>query len=222
MAMLYPLRKAFPRLFKHLGKKPLWLDFHNTCGILAALYALFHTGFHFPFAPATFAYLALALVALSGIFGRFLYMTIPRGVAGTELKIKDIEEEDAALNQKLDALFGGSSRHREAIARIVETLTAKASKASSVWTLFRAVLRTRLLLWKLRFDPPAELRVHGRQIGVFLKLLSRKLRLARNVAFLGLSSRLFARWQYLHRPFAYALGALVIGHVIYNVLFFRW
>jgi Fe-S-cluster-containing hydrogenase component 2 len=222
IAMLYPLRKTFPRWFKYLGKKPLWLDLHNTCGILAALYAFFHTGFFFPFAPATFAYLALFLVALSGIFGRFLYMTIPRGVAGTELKIKDIQEEDAALTQKLDALFEGSSRHREAIERIVASLTGKASKRASVWTLFQAVLRTRFFLWKLRFNPPPELRVHRRQIGVFLSLLARKVRLARNVAFLGLSSRLFVRWQYVHRPFAYALGALVIGHVIYNVLFFRW
>jgi hypothetical protein len=84
------------------------------------------------------------------------------------------------------------------------------------------VIRTRLLLWRLRFHPPKELRIHRRQIGIFLQLLARKIRLARNVAFLGLSSRLFVRWQYVHRPFAYALGALVIGHVIYNVLFFRW
>ncbi|MFH1263336.1 MAG: cyclic nucleotide-binding domain-containing protein [Pseudomonadota bacterium] len=221
-SLLYPFRKAFPRLFKHLGRKPVWLDFHNSCGILGTIFVLFHTGLYFPFAPASFAYLSLVLVMLSGIFGRFLYMTIPRGVAGTELKMRDIEEEDAAITQKLDALFGGSERHRAWVNRIVASLTHEADDASSVLALIRAMIQTRLLLLRFRLHPPAEVRDQGRQIGVFLRLLHRKIRLARNVAFLGLTSRLFVRWQYVHRPFAYALGALATGHVIYNVLYFNW
>lgn len=222
IVMLYPLRKAFPGLFKYLGKKPPWLDVHNTCGILGTIFVLFHTGFAFPLAPASLAYLALAFVMLSGVFGRFLYMTIPRGVAGGELKMKDIEEEDAALSQKLDMLFDGSSKQRQLIAKIVTSLTAQASKSASVWSLVRAVIATRWLLWKLRYNPPPEFRVHQRQIKIFVHLLARKVRLARNVAFLGISSRLFVRWQYVHRPFAYTMGALAIGHVIYNILFFHW
>jgi hypothetical protein len=228
LSLTYPLRKSFPRFFKRLGRKPLWLDFHNFCGIAGTVLVFFHTGLTFPLTVAKLAFVAtlacfsLALVTLSGIFGRFLYMAIPRGVAGTELKMRDIEEEDAALTQKLDALFEGSSKHRDLITRIVASLTQQAVNASSVWSLVRAVIRTRFLLWKLRYTLPRELQIHGRQIKVFLDLLAKKIRLARNVAFLGLSSRLFVRWQYVHRLFAYTLGALVISHVIYNVLFYAW
>jgi len=222
LGLLYPLRKAFPRLFKYLGKKPLWLDFHNFCGIMGTTLITFHHGFSFPFQPSTFGYFALVTVMLSGIFGRFLYHVIPRGVAGTELKARDIEEEDAVLSQKLDALFEGSKKPREIIDKIVAAITQDAYKVPSVWKLFRAVFLTKYFLLKLRLSPPKELHTHQRQIGVFLRLLTEKVRLKRNVAFLGLSSRLFVKWLYIHKPFAYMMCMIAIGHIVYNLLLFKW
>lgn len=222
LGLLYPLRKVFPRLFKYLGKKPAWLDFHNFCGATGTILVLFHTGFHFPLQPATFGYAFLVVVMLSGVFGRFLYQVIPRGVAGTELKMKDIEEEDAALTRKLDALLEGNKEQKETLDRIIAAVTEDASKVPSLWNLFKAVLMTRYFLWKLRFQPPRELRTHKRQIEIFLSLVRQKLRLKRNVAFLSMSSRLFIQWQYIHRPFAYLMCLIAISHIVYNLIFFKW
>ncbi|HLG19401.1 MAG TPA: 4Fe-4S dicluster domain-containing protein [Bdellovibrionota bacterium] len=219
-ALLYPLRKGFPKLFKYFGKKPLWLDFHNFCGIFGTILVLFHTGFVFPFQPSTFGFLALVAVAASGVFGRFLYQAIPRRVAGTELEMKEIEEEDAAITQKLDALMEGSTKHRDLIRAITQSLAQDAERNPTLWSYIRSVVKTYWLLWRLRIYWPKELRIHRRQIGVFLTLLHEKLRLQRNVAFLSLSSRLFVRWQYIHRPFAYIMSAIAIGHVIRNLIFF--
>ncbi len=220
ISLVYPLRKAFPKLFKYLGKKPYWLDLHNFCGLLGTVFVTFHTGFVFPLQPSTFGYLALVAVMLSGVFGRFLYQMIPRGVAGTELKLRDIEEEDAGITKKMSALLGGETKYREIVNRILSELTSEGSKNPNLWSLVRSVVKSRWLLWRLRFQFPAEVKINQRQIGVFRNLLDEKVRLQRNVAFLAVSSRLFARWQYIHRPFAYVMGAVAIGHVVYNLIFF--
>jgi Fe-S-cluster-containing hydrogenase component 2 len=220
IGMAYPLRKGIPRLFKHLGKQPAWLDFHNFCGVMATLLIIYHTGFYFPFQPSSFAMLGLAIVAVSGVFGRFLYQMIPRGVAGTELKMRDIEEEEAAITAKLDALFEGTTQHREAINRIVGSLTADATANPTVRSMVRSVLKTWFLLLIFRWRLPRELRVNRRQTGVLLELLHDKIRIRRNVAFLSLSSRLFMAWRYVHRPVAYLTVTIAIGHAIYNLIFF--
>ncbi len=223
LAMLYPLRKTYPKLFKYIGKKPLWLDFHNFAGTLGTILVLFHTGFAFPIQGSTLGFVALVMVMLSGIFGRFLYQMIPRGVAGTELKMRDIEEEDASINLKLETLFMGETQYKAVLDRMVASITStEVNKAPTLWSLIRAVLLSRYMVLRFRFHPPKELKAHRRQIGALVKLLQKKIRLKRNVVFLGLSSRLFARWQYIHRPFAYMMGTLAIGHVIYNLIYFKW
>ena len=97
---------------------------------MGTLLISFHTGFNFQLSGSTIGYFALILVALSGFLGRFLYQMIPRGVAGTELQMRDIENEDRMISEKLDVIFSHSKAQREkvqeAVKRIVgsgETLT---------------------------------------------------------------------------------------------------
>ena len=223
VAMLYPLRKAFPKLFKHLGKKPLWLDLHNFCGLIGTILVLFHTGFEFTGSLGTLGMIALCAVMLSGIFGRFLYMVIPRGVAGNELRIKDIEERDIELTHKLDRLFEGNETYKKTIDDILaESLKLEETQAPGLKILFQSVVKSQLLIWKLRFNLPDDLKQYKRHMGTFIKLLKEKVRLQRNVVFLEFSSRLFIKWQYVHKPFAYIMGILAIVHVIQNLLFFNW
>jgi hypothetical protein len=114
----------------------------------------------------------------------------------------------------------GSTRHRDLIKEIESSFRQDATKSPTLRSYIRSVARTHWLLWKLRFHWPKDIRLHHRQIRVFLTLLHEKLRLQRNVAFLSLSSRLFVRWQFVHRPFAYVMSAIAIGHVIKNLFFF--
>ena len=222
VAMLYPLRKAFPGLFKYLGKKPLWLDLHNFCGFLGTVLVLFHTGFEFSLHFGTLGMMALCFVMLTGLFGRFLYQTIPRGVAGTELRVKDIENEDIELSKKLDAIFSGSEGYKKIVDEIVLKTTQDAMKKPSLIALFKSVVLSQLMLWKLRFQLPEDMQQYKRYMGTFFKLIKEKVRLRRNVAFLEFSSRLFVKWQYVHKPVAYVMGLLAIAHVIWNLVFFSW
>jgi len=219
IGLSYPLRKAFPRFFKYFGKQPMWLDFHNFCGLLGLTFVTFHTGFYFPTQPSSMGYVSLLLVAMSGVFGRFLMLMIPRGVAGTELKIREIEEEDESITLKLDAMFEGSSDHQLFIEKVVRSVAHDPTKTPTVWAMFKSIAHTWFLLLTLRLRMPRGLKLHRRQIRPFLTLLHDKIRLKRNVSFLGLSKRLFMVWRFIHVPFAYLTLSIVLGHIIFNLIF---
>lgn len=223
IAMLYPVRKAFPKLFKYAGKKIVWLDIHNFSGLVGTVLVFFHTGFVFPFSLGTLGLVSLFAVMLSGMFGRFLYMMIPRGVAGTELRIRDIEEQDKILTQKLDALLEDSEKHRKIVDDIVASSVSGSEKKQSIFGLFKSVVVTQLMLWRFRANLPKDIKQYQRQINILFKLIKQKVKLKRNVVFLEFSSRLFIKWQYVHKPVAYVMALLAIAHVIYNLLFFnKW
>lgn len=220
VAMLYPVRKAFPKLFRYFGKKPAWLDIHNFSGLLGTMLILFHTGFVFAPTLGTIAFAVLVFVMVSGLFGQILYMTIPRGVAGTELQIRDIEEQDKILGQKLDAILD-SPEHRKLVDGIVAASVDDGDGGQSMWKLLKSLVVTQLRMWRLRLSLPSELRQYQRQIGFLFKLIRDKVKLKRDVVFLEFSSRLFIKWQYMHKPFAYVMALLATAHVVYNLLFFN-
>ena len=220
VAMLYPVRKAFPKLFKYLGRKPAWLDIHNFSGLLGTLLILFHTGFFFAPTLGMLAFAVLVFVMVSGLFGQILYMSIPRGVAGTELQIRDIEEQDKILGQKLDAILD-SPDHRKIVDEIVAEAIKDHAGGQTMWGLLKALIVSQARLWKLRINLPPELRQYQRQIGFLFKLIRDKVELRRNVVFLEFSSRLFIKWQFVHKPFAYIMALLAAAHVVYNLLFFN-
>ncbi len=223
LSMSYPLRKAFPTLFQNLGPKLFWLDLHNLFGYLGSLLVLFHTGFEFNMHFGTFGMMALSLVMLTGIFGRFLYQAIPRGVAGTELKMKDIEEQDQELTRKLDIIFiNNAAAYQKVIDEIIAKTTVGLVDKPTLYGFFKSTVIAQILLWKLKIQLPNELKPFQRQMDTFYDLAKEKIRIKRNVAFLAFSSKLFVKWQYVHKPLAYVMGVLAILHVIYNLLFFRW
>jgi hypothetical protein len=48
----------------------------------------------------------MVAVALSGVFGRYLYLQIPRTRAGEELTLAEVEKADRDLAQRLRDEFG--------------------------------------------------------------------------------------------------------------------
>lgn len=222
IAMLYPLRKALPKLFKFLGKKPRWLDFHNFCGFMGTLLISFHTGFEFTLTGSTFGYFSLVLVMLSGFLGRFLYQMIPRGVAGTELQMRDIENEDRMISEKLDIIFSHSKAQQEKVQEAVKRIVGDEGKALTFMKMIRSFLVTNHFIRRLINELQDTQKLSDTELEKLASLLREKVKLARNVAYLSFSYKLFEKWQLVHRPFAYIMGTLAICHIIYNIYLFRW
>jgi Fe-S-cluster-containing hydrogenase component 2/CRP-like cAMP-binding protein len=227
VAMLYPIRKALPKFFKPFGKKPRWLDFHNFCGFMGTLLVSFHTGFEFvpgniPSMISLGGYFALVLVMMSGFLGRFLYQMIPRGVAGTELQMRDIENEDRMISEKLDVIFSYSKAQREKVQEAVKRIVGEQPDKQTFFRMTRAFLVTKGFIRKLVGELQETQKLSDGELEKLSLLLNEKVKLARNVAYLAFSYRLFKKWQFIHRPFAYVMGSLAIVHIIYNIFLFKW
>jgi hypothetical protein len=74
---LYPLRKWIPVLRFQSGE-PVWMTWHILLGVLAPVLILVHCGFSLGSTNSSIALIAMLLVAISGLFGHYLYSRIPR------------------------------------------------------------------------------------------------------------------------------------------------
>jgi hypothetical protein len=101
---IYMLRKRF-RYFHHWGILHNWLNFHIFLCAWGSVMVLYHTSFKFGGIIAI-GFWSLAVVVLSGIIGRYLYIQIPKSIEGRELTIREIENELLMLQQQINAETG--------------------------------------------------------------------------------------------------------------------
>ncbi len=99
-AMLaYSLRKRIPGL-RRAGRLGTWLDLHIWCGVTGPLLIVLHSALKVGGLIAI-AFWSMVAVALSGVFGRFLYAQIPRTASGDQLSLDEARRLDAELTARL-------------------------------------------------------------------------------------------------------------------------
>jgi hypothetical protein len=92
LMLSYSLRKRV-RVLRNWGMLSRWLDTHIFFGIVGPLLVVLHTAFKVQGLVAV-SFWSMVAVTLSGIFGRYLYLQIPRNIQGDELSIKELEESN--------------------------------------------------------------------------------------------------------------------------------
>jgi hypothetical protein len=109
LLLLYSARKRgqFPESW---GTPAQWLQVHICFGILGPLLVILHTSFKVQGLVAV-SFWSMITVALSGIFGRWLYQQIPRNLAGRELTLQEID----ALERELAARAAAESDPRDLV-----------------------------------------------------------------------------------------------------------
>lgn len=223
LSLVYSLRKRWRRLKGGHHIRP-WLTFHEFTGFLSAVLAIFHAAFQSNNEVASLTSLALFLVVLTGLVGRFLWELVPgvMGPGSAEERIGHLE------------LLG---RLTEAeVARAQGALSARGSRAGARW--LPAVLRgpgpgprpeddaedddgeelgEEAVLTGL--GPPVslgqaldELRASGRLLLLRAQLLG-----------FGAARWAMASWRVLHLGAAFLVLLLVAAHVVLSLyLGFSW
>jgi len=207
-AMLgYSARKRVPAL-RRAGALGGWLDLHIWCGVAGPLLIVLHSALKVGGLIAI-AFWSMVAVALSGVFGRFLYAQIPRTAAGDQLSLDEARRLDAELGARLRAEFDLSDADLAALeppaaggrASVASALLALAAEP---WRRRRRVARFRAAHGRLRATALARLAALAGQRA----LLHRRLALWRHL------HELFHYWHVFHKPFAllmYLFAALHIG-----------
>ena len=93
--LIYSLRKRV-RFMQRWGDLRVWLRYHIFLGVVGPILITLHTSFKVDGLVAV-SYWSMFAVALSGVFGRYLYQQIPRNVLGETLSSDDIESRNESI-----------------------------------------------------------------------------------------------------------------------------
>lgn len=211
VAMLsYTVRKRFAHV-TWLGPVPLWLRFHVICGVTGPLFILLHTGVRFaPVGIIAVGFWCMVLVALSGVFGRYVYSFLPRLANGRAMAWSEAMTALADLRADL----------------VSRTLDARGSAVGDAVALVRDMdTEARSLVDLVRLD--RDVRLRRQRIGHLLTeaglaedarrqafhAIDAQLSLKRSLEASRVAHRMFRYWHLFHRPLASAMYTIVALHV---------
>jgi len=225
MLFAYPLRKRW-RAMRDTGSTRFWFALHMTLGIFGPLLIILHSTLAFGSLNATVAFASMALVAASGIVGRYLYGHIHYGLYGRRQTLAELRIQagidSAALHSKL-AHLGPVEQRLTAFAQLAEhTEHAGLGRPLLFVTLG---LRARLVRRWCIAEAARQLRQHAqnegwpedklaRRMSGYSAFIAAYLRAVQRVAQFGVFERLFSWWHVLHVPLVFMLVLSAIAHVI--------
>ena len=205
---LYSVRKRL-RPLRRLGALRKWLDLHILMGILGPLFVVLHSSFKVG-GIVSISFWSMVAVALSGVFGRYLYLQIPRTRAGEEISLAEVQAADRQLAQRLRDEFGADDAFLERLDR-----AAAPDPSAGLGRLLLALLaediglRRGRLVAVARSLPglPPEL---ARELAGVVR---QKAVLQRRIRLWNALHRLFHHWHVIHRPFAVVMYLFVLVHI---------
>lgn len=201
----YSARKRMPSL-KVLGPLRNWLDGHILLGILGPLFVVLHSSFKVG-GLVSISFWSMVAVALSGIFGRYLYLQIPRTRAGEELSLAEVERADKDLTRRLKDEFGADGAFLQQVERASAPPPARGLVAVLASLMLEDLgLRRRARVAPLPGLPPD---IQRRLAAV----VEQKRTLRRRIVLWDAIHRLFHHWHVIHKPFAIVMYVFVIVHV---------
>lgn len=225
LLFLYPLRKRWRRL-RDIGTTRFWFAFHMMLGIGGPLLIIVHSTLHFGSLNAIVAFASMALVATSGVAGRFLYSRIHHGLYGRRVTLAELRTQ-AGLDS--EAVHSKLAYAPEVEARLDEF--ARLAIAAGNDGLERP-LRFMALGWHAKTarrwcarEAVGALHKRAAAEGWSREKLARRtrsrtaliashLRLVQRVAQFAVFERLFSWWHVLHVPLVYMMVLTAIAHVV--------
>jgi hypothetical protein len=169
-----------------------------------------HTSFKFN-GIISVGYWLMMTVWASGFVGRYLYVRIPKTIRGVELSRADVEADLAQARASLDeALLPVAARR--ALDEFDHAVAPGREGPPGAMDLFFGELRVRVRLRMMR----RQLRRSGADLDAIHTAVARASQhatLARRIAHLERTRRLFALWHVFHRPLVYVMFLIVGLHV---------
>lgn len=221
LLFLYSARKK-GRLGLRWGRLNRWLDVHIFFGIVGPLLITLHTAMKFH-GVVSISYYSMVAVMLSGIFGRYIYMQIPRDTRGHALSLEDIRKRNAEISAELERLG-----IRPDVLRRIKEITERnygptGGAGAIVRALFDDIAIKRRIGQANRYLKRSGRAIDPRVIHEVGRLSREQSLLQRRVALLNAMKGVFHNWHVIHRPFAYVMVVIMFVHIIVTVLFgYRW
>ena len=206
LLLLYSIRKR-TRIFGKLGAIRRWLDIHIFLGTIGPLLVILHSTFKLN-GIVSISFWSMILVALSGFFGRYLYIQIPRSIRGQELSRDEILQQRNDLENKLTTTY---KLDQKEIEHLEEAVTG-ASKNSFFGMIFADLFRF-IRLFAIERQLKRRKKIPKKNVKELMKLLKQKALLERRIALLARVHKLFHAWHVFHKPFAVIMYLIMFVHI---------
>jgi len=210
--LFYSVRKR-TKIFGKFGKLSDWLDIHIYFGIIGPLLVVLHTSFKVQGLVAV-SFWSMIAVALSGVFGRYLYQQIPRDIGGEQLSTLEL---DKLKNELTEQLTREIQLDKSPLERLEKELSASVHEAygpvKSLWLLIAGDIlnpfKRRKLKAKFKTEFNLPFHLYERVFNIFWE----RALLNRRIAFLNQVQTLFYYWHVFHKPFAIIMYLVMLIHV---------
>jgi hypothetical protein len=216
LMMTYSLRKRI-RIFRRWGILSRWLDIHIYFGIMGPLLVVLHTAFKVQGLVAV-SFWSMVAVAVSGIFGRYLYLQIPRNIQGDELDIKDLEASNSEYTEQLKKEYNLSN---EIIEKLEKREALKISDDTGTIKVLITVLANdalRPFRFRRYHDEYTDIKhIPKAERKKIIKITHRKSLLTRRVLLFNHMQRIFHYWHVVHKPFAIIMYCIMVVHIVVAV-----
>jgi hypothetical protein len=216
----YSARKRF-RFLARFGALKYWLQVHIFLCTLGPFLVLLHTTFKFG-GIVSIAFWSMAIVVASGIFGRYVYVRIPKTINGRFLSLDAVGEQVRELSRVIaDSTGLPASDLDDLLVPAVATPSGRGLVGALAFAV-REDLRQRKHLRGLRSF------LRGRGVppalrGPVMDLAAEQRRLVQQTLVLRPFQRLFRYWHVIHLPLATVMFLVLGIHVAVSILFgYTW
>jgi len=206
LLLLYSLRKR-TRIFGRIGAIGRWLDIHIFLGTIGPLFVILHSTLKLN-GLVSISFWSMILVALSGFFGRYLYIQIPRSIRGQELSKDEILQQRKILGNELATKYNINENEMEQL----ENAVAGSVGSGFVGMIFADIFRF-FRLFSIERQLKRRKKIPARNVKELMKLLTQKALLDRRISLLSKVHKLFHAWHVFHKPFAVIMYIIMFVHV---------
>lgn len=215
LMMIYSIRKRVSRLQSY-GSPRNWLSAHMFLGVMGPTLITFHTTFKFGGLIAT-SYWCMILTMIFGILGRYIYLQIPRGLAGAEMEESEIDSIIKTINEKISKYSGERSINDLAV---LSDLNIKdRGLLSGLFFMFRTDIGTFWKIFQLKNILKKNYHLTGKARKKIISLIKRKAGLIRKKNYLVISHNLLHHWHVVHIPLAIVMFFIMFLHIAVYYLF---
>jgi len=217
----YMIRKRYRKFFS-IGYLKNWLEFHIFLCSVGPVLVLYHTAFKFG-GIVSVSFWSMVLVVLSGVVGRFIYLQIPRTIQGQEISVNELNSIKEKLAIKVRSVLSEDSSTLSEFEKISSADRYKSFKLITAVGFFirdyfdiKRVMR----LLKIRIKL---LGIGKSESNELIKAAKSEIVIARRIALLRTSQKLFHWWHIFHLPFAITMFVIVVIHVAVTIIFgYKW
>jgi len=211
----YSLRRR-ARALQRVGRIRTWLDIHIFLATMGPFLILLHTSFKLGGLVAI-AFWSMVGIVASGVFGRYVYVRIPKSLSGQFLSLKAVEEQ---RDQMLQVIAERSGLSAVEVVRIHQAARRPPPRGGFAGALVRSVWYD---LTEKRHARTIQRLLAGKGVppqarATAARLFIEESALEHQMALLTPFQRLFRYWHLFHMPLALVMLVVVLVHVTIAVL----